>query len=126
MPDATGAKGKDEGGSYLQWTLRFCVQSAIFCQFTHQPLDVRHAVAVSVRSPAGGTSTYTITAAHWDARKDTVLAGMPAGYTLEVLDGRELFGRSRARDKPRARTAQGPAVQQPPRGPRPSGPVPQA
>jgi hypothetical protein len=131
VPDATEAKGKEEGSSYLKRkvdreTLRFSVQTAIFCQFTRQPLDVRQAVAVTVRSPAGGTRTYTTTAAHWDARKDTVLAGMPAAYTLEVLDGRELFGRSRAREEPRTRTTQGPSVQHPPRGPRPGGPVPLA
>ena len=54
MPDATEAKGNDEGSSDLQRkvdreTLRFCVQTAIFCQFTHQPLDVCQAVAVTVR-----------------------------------------------------------------------------
>jgi hypothetical protein len=107
-------------------TLRFYVQTAIFCQFTGRPLDVRHAVAVTVTSPAGDTRTYAIAAAHWDARKDKVLARMPAGYTLAVLDGRKLFGRPGPRKLRPARPATAPSPQRLPRAPRVSGRVPRA
>jgi hypothetical protein len=127
MPDTSGVPDD----SYLRRTvdretLRFHVQRAIFCPFTHQPLDVRQAVVVTLTSPGGSATTYAIAAAHWDSRKDKVFSRMLAGYTLEVLDGRELFGRRRPSGKPQAtQPGKGPSVQPPPM-PRTGGPTPQA
>lgn len=71
-------------------SLKYMVQREIFCPFTGNVLDVRNAVEIDITKPDGKTVPIVMIAEHWDACKDEVLA--TEGYTIEVLDGRELFG----------------------------------
>jgi hypothetical protein len=64
---------------------------AITCPFTGAVLDVRRAVAVTING-----KDYIMTASHWDDVKDGILAfAASKTLTVEILDGRVLYGKSR-------------------------------
>jgi hypothetical protein len=75
------------------------VMRAITCPYTGRVLDMRRAVLVSTSQGA----SFVCEAAHWDAMKPHLEAGIraaiadgraPEGYRVtEVLDGRELWAK---------------------------------
>lgn len=72
--------------------LKAAVQAEIFCPFTGGVLDVRRAVLVQI----SGGRAYVMSAAHWDAVRDSVTSALTniaqlSGATIDVIDGRELF-----------------------------------
>lgn len=74
--------------------LRYAVGRQITCPYSDQVLDVRRAVNVEVKKSDGTTVTdQTMHVDHWDTVKEAVLGLASKGYTVIVLDGRELFRR---------------------------------
>ncbi|MFD6636747.1 hypothetical protein ACFWDN_13100 [Micromonospora chalcea] len=74
-------------------TLRMMVSQRIFCAATEQVLDVRTAVAVTMRRESdGAASTWVMVGEEWDKRADTIrgIVAKEDGMTVEVIDGRAL------------------------------------
>lgn len=71
--------------------LNYAVGRAIFCPFCDVILDSRKAVLVTDEE---SNSSAVVCAACWEKAKDHALAKLP---NAEVMDGRELWKRSRSR-----------------------------
>jgi hypothetical protein len=75
-------------------TLKYLVQRKIQCALTGEVLDMRRAVAVTATAN-GKSGTSVFTAAAYDRIAEKLSAAADAvGGTVEVLDGRKLFGRA--------------------------------
>lgn len=73
--------------------LEHAVIRTIFCTATGEVLDKRTAVMITITTSGGESGATVITGKHWDTVKDTVIAScLKKNATLEVLDGRVLFG----------------------------------
>lgn len=74
--------------------LKYAVQKQITCPRTGQVLDVRTAVAVTVKNSKGGESTFAMVGTEWDKIANHIQhLAVEQKCTVEVLDGRELFRR---------------------------------
>lgn len=74
--------------------LKFEVQKQITCPRTGDVLDVRTAVAVTVKNAQGGESTFAMVGTEWDKIANHIQhLAVEQKCTVEVLDGRELFKR---------------------------------
>ena len=78
--------------------LKGAVQNQMFCKQTNVCLDVRTAVEVTLKRDGTVLACEVWDGSHFDKRKAELTAACAAkGVTLEVLDGRELFGRRKLR-----------------------------
>lgn len=77
--------------------LKFAVSHAITCPVSGKVLDVRRAVLLTVTFPSGNVSQVCMSADEWSSVEGKFREGMDAGkYSgLAVLDGRELYRRTR-------------------------------
>jgi hypothetical protein len=83
----------DPGTAADRMTLQHLVSQRITCPKTGVVLDVRQAVAFTLRDQGGAHAGYhTVEAAWWDANRQPIddLAA-ETNTTVEVLDGRTLF-----------------------------------
>lgn len=79
-------------------TLRGYVATQIMCQATGAVLDVSRTVAAELKFHSGVTKLLIVTATHWDAVSSQQLEATrshPAVASVNVLDGRDLFGRKK-------------------------------
>lgn len=76
--------------------LRHHVSTAMFCPKCETVLDVSRAVSIDRMKDGELERTYILCAKCWDEVKLALNDAMrESGRTLEVTDGRELFGRKR-------------------------------
>jgi hypothetical protein len=66
------------------------VNESVVCQDTRRVLHVHQAVAAIWTPPGGTPQVHVVTAAHWDSQARTL--AVPDGWTVEVLDGRDMHG----------------------------------
>ncbi len=72
--------------------LKHAVANTITCPHTERVLDVKTTVVVTVTYPPGGKSEHVMIADHWETIKDEMhKAAELRSWTIEVLDGREVF-----------------------------------
>jgi hypothetical protein len=85
-----------QGVALARITLKYAVQRAIFCAYCGKVLDVRSAVLLDGSDDGGRMDL--MHADEWDRvlDKSGSVEALEAklGYQVEVLDGRELFGRA--------------------------------
>jgi hypothetical protein len=75
--------------------LREAVAKTIFCMHTQRALDERSAVLCEVNFTSGRISQLVVTASAWDDTRERALALAkdPVVKSVDVYDGRVLFGR---------------------------------
>jgi hypothetical protein len=95
----------------------------MYCEVTGRRLMVPRAVALTVELPSQLKTTIVMAGSVWDERKAALFEGMTAAMrrSVNVRDGRELFGRQRK--PPRVPSRRAPAEQRRLREPRAGGPV---
>ncbi len=126
MPDTTGGSGEDafrmrKALRNDRMALTDIVRERRFCQATGEPLDPRHAVAMTVRVGPGLSRLAVVSAAHWDSGTGALTPADP-DVDPDVLDGRKLVAPPQASAwSPRShgRRVQGTQPAQQPRPPVP-------
>jgi hypothetical protein len=90
------AGGLDPEVAISRETLRYAVARRITCPLAGKLLDVRSAVYYALTTASGKTGSEVCDAAAWDEIRDVVRDQVELiGGSLEVIDGRELFGGGR-------------------------------
>lgn len=97
-------------------TLKYAVTRQIFDKVTGDVLDVRRAVLVEVTVVGGGHAIEVMTVDRFEDAYGghegvaRIVAELPAGSTIEVEDGRGLFGKVRGNVSWETYTAVAPAI----------------